>query len=59
MAEVKILPQMTCKVLVVVFNRLTEVVEPYPFKRILLKGSLVHFSFNLNSIKYTIIKIKT
>ena len=49
---------MTYKVLVIVFNRFIEVIGPCPFKRILLKSSLVYFSFNLNFIKYTIIKIK-
>ena len=57
--EVKMLPQMTCKVLGAVFNRLTKVVGPCPFKRILLRGPLVYFSFNLNSISYNIVKIKT
>jgi len=42
-----------------VFNRLTEVIGPYPFRRILLRGPLAHFSFDLNSIRYTIVKIKT
>jgi len=57
--ELKILPQITCKVLAVVFNRLTEVVRPYPFRRTLLRGPLAHSNFNLNSIRYTIVKIKT
>ena len=57
--EVKILPQITCKVLEAVFNRLIEVIGPYPFRRALLRGPLVYSSFNLSSISYTIIKIKT
>jgi len=59
MVEIKILPQITYKVLAVVFNRLTEVVGPYPFRRALLRGPLAYSSFNLNSIRYTIVKIKT
>jgi hypothetical protein len=57
--EVKILPQITCKVLVVVFNRFIEVIRPCPFRRTLLRVPLAHSSFNLNSIRYTIVKIKT
>ena len=57
--EVKILPQMTCKVLAAVFNRLTEVVGPCPFRRTLLRGPLAHSSFNLSSTRCTIIEIKT
>ena len=49
MAEVKILPQMTCKVLVVVFNRLTEVMGPSPLRITLLRSHSAHSSFNLNS----------
>jgi hypothetical protein len=59
MVEIKILPQMTYKVLAAVFNRLIEVVGPYPFRRALLRGPLAHSSFDLNSIRYTIVKSKT
>jgi hypothetical protein len=57
--KVKMLPQMTCKVLVVVFNRLMEVVGSCPFRRILLRGPLAYSGFDLNSIRYTIIEFKT
>ena len=57
--EVKMLLQITYKIVAAVFNRLTEVIGPCPFRRILLRGPLVYFSFNLNSIRYTIVKIKT
>jgi len=57
--EVKILLQMTCKVLAAIFNRLTEVGGPCPFSRTLLRGHLVHSDFGLNSITCTIIEIKT
>jgi hypothetical protein len=57
--EVKMLPQMTCKVLAAVFNRLIEVVGPCPFRRILLRGPLAHSSFDLDSTKCTIVEIKT
>ena len=56
--KVKIL-QITYKALTVVFYRLTEVIRPCYFKKTLLRGPLIHFSFNLNSINYTIVKIKT
>jgi hypothetical protein len=56
--EVKMLPQMTCKVLAAVFNRLTEVMGPCLFRRILLRGPLAHSSFDLNSTRYTIVEIK-
>jgi hypothetical protein len=56
--KVKTLPQMTYKVLVVIFNRLIEVIGPCPFRRTLLRGPSAYFSFNLNSIRYTIVKIK-
>ena len=56
--EVKIL-QMTYKALAVAPHRLTEVVRPCPFKKTLLRGPLIHFSFDLNSINYTIVEIKT
>ena len=57
--EINILPQITYKVLAAVFNRLTEVVGPYPFRRALLRGPSAHSSFNLNSIRCNIVKIKT
>ena len=56
--EVKIL-QMTYKALAVVFYRLIEVLRPCPFKKTLLRGPLIYFSFDLNSINYTIVEIKT
>ena len=37
----------------------TEVVGPRPFKRTLLRGPLVHFGFDLNSISCIIVGIKT
>jgi hypothetical protein len=58
-AEVKILLRVHYKVLATIFNRLTEVGGPCPFSRTLLRGPLVHSDFGLNSITYTIIKIKT
>ena len=57
--EVKILLQVYYKVLAVTFNRLIEVGGPCLFSRTLLRGSLVYSDFGLNSITYTIIKIKT
>jgi hypothetical protein len=57
--EVKILLQITYKVLAAVFNRLIGVVKPYPFRVILLRGPLAYSSFDLNSTRYTIVKIKT
>ena len=57
--KVKMLPQMTCKVLAVVFNRFTEVVGPCPFRRTLLRGPLAHSSFDLSSTRCTIVEIKT
>ena len=57
--EVKILLRMAYKVLVVIFNRLTEVGGPCPFSRTMLRGPLVYSDFDLNSITYIIIKIKT
>ena len=56
---VKIVLRVHYKVLAAIFNRLTEVGGPCPFSRALLKGPLVHSGFGLNSITYTIIKIKT
>ncbi|OCK98953.1 uncharacterized protein K441DRAFT_253585 [Cenococcum geophilum 1.58] len=40
-------------------GRLTVVVGPCPFSTTLLRGPLVHSSFNLNSTSYTIVEIKT
>ena len=57
--EVKMLLYITYKAFIAVFNRLIEVIGPYPFRRILLIDLLAHFSFNLNSTRYTIVKIKT
>ena len=57
--EVKMPLQMTCQVLAAIFHRLTAVVEPCPFSTTLLRGLLVHSSFNLNSIICTIVEIKT
>ena len=56
---VKMPLQMACQVLAAIFHRLTAVVGPCPFSATLLRGPLVHSSFNLNSISYTIVKIKT
>jgi hypothetical protein len=57
--EIKILLRVHCQVLVVIFNRLTEVGGPWPFSRTMLRGPLVYSDFDLNSITYIIIKIKT
>jgi hypothetical protein len=57
--EIKMLLRVHCQVLVVIFNRLTEVGGPCPFSRTILRGPLVYSDFNLNSITYIIIKIKT
>jgi hypothetical protein len=57
--EVKILLQVHCRVLAAIFNGLTGVGGPYPFSRTLLRGPSAHSNFDLNSITYTIIKIKT
>ena len=57
--EVKILLQVHCQVLVVIFNGLTEVRRPCPFSRTLLRDPSVYSDFNLNSTTGTIIKIKT
>ena len=57
--EVKMPLQMACKVLAVIFHRLTVVAGPYPFSTTLLRGLLAHFSSDLNSVSYTIVKIKT
>jgi hypothetical protein len=50
--------QVSAVTLVIVFNRLIEVIGSYFFRIILLRGLLIHFNFNLNFIKYTIVKIK-
>jgi hypothetical protein len=57
--EVKMLLQMACQVLAAIFHRLTAVVGPYSFSTTLLRGPLVYSGFNLNSISYVIVKIKT
>ena len=57
--EVKMPLQMACQVLAAIFHRLTAVVGPCPFRTSLLRGPLVHSSFNLDSISCTIVKIKT
>jgi hypothetical protein len=57
--EVKILLRVHYEVLAAIFNRLIEVGGPCPFSRALLRGPLVYSDFGLNSITYTIIKIKT
>jgi hypothetical protein len=59
MVEVKMPLQMTCQVLATIFHTLTAVVGPCIFSTTLLRGPLVHSSFDLNSISYTIVKIKT
>ena len=53
--EVKMPLQMACQVLAAIFQRLTAVMGPYPFRTILLRGPLVHSSFNLNSTSCTIL----
>jgi hypothetical protein len=57
--EVKMPLQMACQVLAAIFHRLTAVVGPCLFSTTLLRGPLVHSSFNLNSISCTIVEIKT
>ena len=57
--EVKMPLQIACQLLAAIFYRLIAVVGPYPFSATLLRGPLAHSSFNLNSISYTIVKIKT
>ena len=42
-----------------VFYRLIEVMGLCLFKKTLLRGPLVYFSFDLNFISYTIIEIET
>ena len=56
---VKMPLQIACQVLTAIFHRLTVVVGPCPFSTTLLRGPLVHSSFDLNSISYTIVEIKT
>jgi hypothetical protein len=57
--EVKMPLQMACQVLATIFHTLTAVVGPCIFSTTLLRGPLVHSSFDLNSISYTIVEIKT
>jgi hypothetical protein len=57
--EVKMLLRVYYEILAAIFNRLTGVRGPCPFSKTLLRGPLVHSNFSLNSITYTIIKIKT
>ena len=58
--EVKKMPlQMACQVLAAIFHTLTVVVGPCLFSTTLLRGPLVHSSFDLNSISCTIVEIKT
>ena len=57
--EVKIHLQMVCQLFAAIFHRLTAVVGPCPFSATLLRGPLVHSSFNLNFISCTIVEIKT
>jgi len=51
--------QTACQELAAIFHRLIAVVGPCPFSKTLLRGPLVHSSFNLNSISRTIVEIKT
>ena len=56
--KVKMPLQIPYQVLAAMFHRLIAVVGPCPFSRTLLRGPLVHSSFDLNSISYTIVEIK-
>ena len=51
--EVKMPLQMACQVLAAIFHTLTVVVGPCLFSTTLLRGPLVHSSFDLNSISCT------
>ena len=57
--EVKMPLQMACQVLAAIFHRLTAIVGPCPFSTTLLRGPLVHSSFDLNPTSYTIVELKT
>ena len=59
MVEVKMPPRMACQVLAAIFHTRTVVAGPCLFSTTLLRGPLVHSSFDLNSISYTIVEIKT
>ena len=47
--ELKILLEVPCLILAVIFNRFLKAWELYPFIRALLRAPLVYSNFNLNS----------